>query len=131
MQKNSDGLYHLQAMKNKPSSSKTKQLFRKLTLAAAAFWTLGLSQDAAAQSCLVPPADMVAWLPGDGTPQDIKNYAQDLRVIGNVTYSPGAVAQASISTAQRGDLFENQRRQQLHDRFLDETLKSRQLAAGW
>lgn len=49
---------------------------------------------APAQNCLVPPADMVAWLPGDGNAQDIRSVTQDLRTRGTVSFTPGMVGQA-------------------------------------
>jgi hypothetical protein len=52
-----------------------------------------LPAPAAAQTCVAPPAGLVAWVPGDGHPDDITAGVAGT-VNGNVTYTSGMVGQA-------------------------------------
>jgi hypothetical protein len=54
--------------------------------------SLGLTQLASAQTCTLPPANMIAWWPGDGHTHDVQAGHNGKLV--NATYGAGEVGQA-------------------------------------
>jgi hypothetical protein len=107
MKKNSDGLFHVQAMKNKSIAMKIKIFLPAVTALAIAFLVMGSVQSASAQTCITPPSNMVVWLPGDANPQDILNNALDLNVNGAVTFSAGKVGNAFTFTSSGDVTYSN------------------------
>jgi hypothetical protein len=52
------------------------------------------SQVARAQTCVTPPANMVAWYPGDDNAADITSFHNDGTLHGGATFAPGEVKDA-------------------------------------
>jgi hypothetical protein len=66
---------------------------RALVRVTLAFALSAFSAPLAAQTCIPPPPGMVAWIPGDGNPNDIASGGVGTTQ-GNLTYASGKVGQA-------------------------------------
>jgi len=75
-------------------SQSLRRLFLPATNLACLATLCSFQPTALAQSCLIPPTNMIAWWSADGHTVDITGLGHNGTLVNGATYGPGEVGQA-------------------------------------